>query len=112
MLIEALKNSFDMSIEDASELSQIVQKPFNGNNEIEDRVLDKDTRSLFYDLYQNNLLSIRREEVTEGDSLKRTYYWSFNVETIKTEASRKSLQESPYSIYKKLPDEFWYRRTL
>ena len=96
-----------MSNEDANALARTVQKAFRGRREVEDMSLDKDVRSVFYDLLQKHLLVQRREEVKENGKFIRKYYWSFNDDGIKVEAYRKPLAESPYEIYAKIPRDAW-----
>ena len=62
MLVEALKNAFDMQREDAENLAKTVETIFNGNKEIEDMTIDKYARALFYELQRQKLLKIRRKK--------------------------------------------------
>jgi len=107
LLVKALKNGFDMTKEDATVLAQTVEKVFKGSKEVEDMSLHKDVRSIFYDLHQKNLLLLRREELKEKGKLIRRFYWSFNSDGIKANAYRKPIEESPYEIYKKIPENAW-----
>jgi transcription initiation factor IIE alpha subunit len=107
LFVKALKNGFDMTKEDATVLAQTVEKVFKGSKEVEDMSLHKDVRSIFYDLHQKNLLYLRREELKEKGKLIRKYYWSFNSDGIKENAYRKPIEESPYEIYKKIPENAW-----
>jgi hypothetical protein len=107
LFVKALKNGFDMTKEDATALAQTVQKVFRGLKEVEDMSLHKDVRSIFNDLHQKNLLYLRREEISEKGKFIRKYYWSFNNDGIRTEAYRKPIKESPYEIYKKIPENAW-----
>jgi hypothetical protein len=107
LFVKALKNGFDMSNEDATALAQTVEKVFRGLKEVEDMSLHKDVRSIFNDLHQKNLLYLRREELNEKGKFIRKYYWSFNNNGIRAEAYRKPLKESPYEIYKKIPENAW-----
>lgn len=107
LLVKALKNGFDMTKEDATMLAQTVEKVFKGSKEVEDMSLHKDIRSIFYDLHQKNLLYLRREELKEKGKLIRKFYWSFNNDGIKANANRKPIEESPYEIYKKIPENAW-----
>jgi hypothetical protein len=50
MLVEALKNAFDMQKEDAINLAKTVESIFDGHKEIEDMTIDKYARALFYEL--------------------------------------------------------------
>ncbi|KYK25412.1 hypothetical protein AYK25_09535 [Thermoplasmatales archaeon SM1-50] len=107
LLVKALKNGFDMSKEDAIALAQTVQKVFKKNKEVEDMSLHKDIRSIFYELHQKNLLFLRREEISEKGKSVRKYYWSINNDGIRAEAYRRPVEEAPYEIYKKIPENAW-----
>jgi hypothetical protein len=107
LFVKALKNGFDMSKEDAVALAQTVQKVFKGGKEVEDMSLHKDIRSIFYELHQKNLLYLRREEVKEKGKSIRKFYWSFNNDRIRAEAYRRPIEESPYEIYEKIPENAW-----
>lgn len=110
LFVKALKKGFDMTREDATSVAQTVQKAFKGRKEIEDMSLDKNVRSIFYELHQKNLLYLRREEFKEKGKFIRKYYWSFNSDGIRAEVYRKPLKESPYEIYKKIPESAWLLR--
>jgi hypothetical protein len=107
LFVKALKKGFDMTNEDANALARTINKAFRGRKEVEDMSLDKNVRSIFYDLLQKNLLVQRREEVKENGKFIRKYFWSFNNDGIKAEAYRKPLEESPYEIYEKIPRDAW-----
>ena len=96
-----------MTKEDATAVAQTVQKVFRRMKEVEDMPLHKDVRSIFNDLHQKNLLYLRREELKEKGKIIRKFYWSFNNDGIRTEAYRKPIKESPYEIYKKIPENAW-----
>jgi len=107
LFVKALKKGFDMTNEDATALARTINKAFRGRKEVEDMSLDKNVRSIFYDLLQKNLLAQRREEIKENGKFIRKYFWSFNNDGIKAEAYRKPLEESPYEIYAKIPRNAW-----
>jgi transcription initiation factor IIE alpha subunit len=107
LFVKALKNGFDMTQEDATALAATVHKAFKDKKEVEDMTLDKDIRSIFYDLHQKNLLCLRREELKEKGKFIRKFYWSFNSDGIKENAYRKPTVESPYEVYKKIPENAW-----
>jgi hypothetical protein len=106
LLLQALKNRFNMTKEDAIELTKTIEKIFDGQEEIEDMTIDKYARSLFYELQRERLLKLRREEFKEQGKYIRKYYWSFNNDIIKEVAFEK-LKEEPYKIYKKIPKDAW-----
>ena len=96
-----------MTHKDANELAKTIKTVFKGKSEIEDMTIDKHVRSLFYELLQENLLQLRRDEFKEKGKCIRKYYWSFNNDAIKEEAHRKPEKESPYEIYQKIPRRAW-----
>jgi len=109
LLIEALKNTFDMKQDDAIGLAKTVETIFNGQKEIEDMTIDKYARSLFYELQRQNLLKIRREEMKEKGKAMRKFYWSLDNQRIKEEARRKQ-QKNIYKIYQEIPSNAWLHR--
>ena len=106
LLVQALKNRFEMAKEDAVALAKTVEQVFDGQEEIEDMSIDKYTRALFYELQRKNLLKQRREEFKEEGKIIRKFYWSFDNKTIKKAAYEK-FSEDPYKIYKKIPNKAW-----
>ncbi len=111
LFVKALKKKFEMSEEDAKCLAETVEEIFHGENEIEDMDIDKHARFLFYELQRENFLKVRREEYKEKGKIMRRYYWSYNNDAIKEEAYRKSVRESPYKIYEKIPRNAWLIRS-
>lgn len=107
LFVKALKKGFDMTNEDATALAATVKKAFKDRKEVEDMSLDKHIRSIFYELHEKNLLCLRREELKEKGKFIRKYYWSFNSDGIRANAYRKPIEESPYEIYKKIPEYAW-----
>ena len=106
LLLQALKNRFKMTKEDAIELTRTIEKIFNGQGEVEDMTIDKYSRSLFYELQRERFLKLRREEIKEQGKNIRKYYWSFNNDIIREVAYEKTKEES-YTIYNKIPKEAW-----
>lgn len=106
LLIEALKNRFQMEKNDAKELAKTVENIFKGQDEVEDMSIDKYVRALFYELQREKFLKQRREEFREEGKIIRKYYWSFDEKMIKRAAKEITTQE-PYKIYKKIPKEAW-----
>ena len=109
LLIQALKNAFDMKKEDAIGLAETVERIFDGNKEIEDMSIDKYQRALLYELLNEKLLKIRREEHKEKGKSMRKYYWSFNKSRITEEAHRK-IKKDEYRIYQIIPISAWMQR--
>ena len=111
MLVEALKNAFDMQKEDAINLAKTVETIFNGNKEIEDMSIDKYARALFYELQRQKLLKIRREEIKEQGKNLRKFYRSFDKKMIKQKAHMKTSDDS-YQVYARIPSDVWIVRSI
>ena len=108
LLMKALKNKFDMSADDARELTKTVESVFNGNKEIEDMSIDKHVRSLFYELHREKLLKLRRDEFKEKGKCIRKYYWSFDKFAIREGADfRPEVDDSPEALYQRIPRKAW-----
>jgi hypothetical protein len=110
LLVKALTNLFEMEKEDALIVAKTVEHVFRGKIEIEDMTIDKELRSLFYELEREKLLKLRREEFKEKGTFIRKYYWSFDDKGIKQGAYR-ALKNDPYGIYQKIPKQAWVART-
>ena len=108
LLKKALKNKFDMSAEDAHELTKTVEAVFDGKNEVEDMSIDKHVRSMFYELHREKLLNLRREELKEKGKSIRRYYWSFDLDAIRHGARYKPvIDDSPEALYHRIPRRAW-----
>jgi len=107
LLVQALKNKFEMAKEDAIALAKTVEDIFDGQGEVEDMSIDKYSRSLFYELQRERLLKLRRDEYKEQGKFIRKYYWSFNNDIIREIAYAKHKKEKAYKIYTKIPKSAW-----
>jgi len=107
LLVQALKNKFEMAKEDAIALAKTVESIFDGQGEVEDMSIDKYSRALFYELQRERLLKLRREEYKEQGKFIRKYYWSFNNDIIREIAHAKYKKEKAYKIYTKIPKSAW-----
>ena len=110
LLVNALKNAFQMKKEDAIGLAKTVENIFKGRKEVEDMSIDKYQRALLYELQKENLLKLRREELKEEGKKLRKYYWSFNHDQIQQEAHKKQKKQQ-YTIYKQIPSQAWNSRS-
>lgn len=111
LLVNALKNTFQMNKEDAESLAKTVETIFKGRKEVEDMSIDKYQRALLYELEKEKLLKLRREELKEQGKKLRKYYWSFNHDQIEQEAHKKQKKQQ-YKIYQKIPSQAWNHRSL
>jgi hypothetical protein len=108
LLMKALKNKFDMSPEDARELTKTVESVFNGKKEIDDMSIDKHVRSLFYELHREKLLKLRRDEFKENGKCIRKYYWSYDKFSIREGADfKEEIDDSPETLYQRIPQDAW-----
>ena len=106
LLVKALINAFEMKEEDALALAEIVKRIFNGKKEIEDNLISKEVRALFYELESNKLLRVRREEHKE--SMKRKYYWSLNRNALEKIANSRG-NDGVSELYRALPKRAWLK---
>lgn len=110
-LMKALKNKFNMMKDDAKELTKIIEDIFEGEDEVNDAEMNRHVRQLFCELQREKIVKVRREEFKERGRTIREYYWSLNQKVIDKEAKKKNKKEKILSIYDKLPDEAWYKRS-
>ena len=109
LLFKAFKNRFDMSDEDAKKLARIISNIFRNADEVDDASIDKYVRSLLYDLQNERLVKVRREEIKKKNRLFRKYYWYLNMEVIKREANKR-VDDDPGRIYRMLAKRVWLSR--
>lgn len=110
-LMKALKNKFSMMKDDAKELTKIIEEIFEGEDEVNDAEVNRHVRQLFCELQREKIVKVRREEFREKGRLVRQYYWSLNKEVINKEAKKKNKNQKILSIYDKLPEEVWLKRS-
>lgn len=106
-LISGLSARFDMAGEDAASIVDEIKNIFRDQEEIEDSIISKEVRTLFYALQDEGLMKVRREEVkVKGEPLPmRLYYWSVN----EPKEERKERKDED-NIYDTVPPEVWRRR--
>lgn len=109
LLFKAFKNKFDMSDDDAKKLAKIISGIFKGRKEIDDASLSKYVRSLLYDLQNERIVKVRREEIKKRNKSFRKYYWYLNMEVINEEANRE-VDNDPGKIYRVLAKRVWLSR--
>lgn len=67
--------------EDAAAVAHVVEDAFKGEAEVDDEKLDKDLRQVFYDLQNEKILEVRRDESRQDGHDRRHYYWRVRDET-------------------------------
>lgn len=108
-LVHLLGQRMRMLREDAVAVAHVVEEAFRGANEVDDAQLDKEVRQVFYDLQNEKILDVRRDEVREDGQARRHYYWRLREEEMPTlpEPQRPDPTER---LYGKLSDSAWERR--
>lgn len=113
-LEHALRKVFNMVLEDAEATARVVDTAFKGEDEVNDEDLDKDVRSLFYQLEKESLLQVRRTEYKFDGQVRRAYFWRLNrLESLGLDdfgpvISKEDLEAT--KVYRQLPQEKWARR--
>lgn len=106
LLLERMR----MMREDALAVTKVVEDAFQGNTELDDELIDKDLRQVFYNLQDEKVLDIRREERREDGVERRHYIWHLR------DLAGDGLDESPKErdpaqrVYERLGDSAWERR--
>lgn len=113
-LEHALTRTFNMLREDAEATATVVESAFKGEDEVNDEDLDKEIRSLFYQLEKENLLQVRRTEYKFEGQVRRAYFWRLNrLDQMSTDdfgpvVSKDDIEAT--KLYRQLPSELWNRR--
>ena len=96
--------------EDALAVAQVVEEAFEGRSELDDELLDKDTRQVFYDLQNEKILDVRREETRDEGVARRHYLWRIR-DDLTDDALPPAEPDPTERLYRRLGDEAWERRT-
>lgn len=110
----ALRKVFNMMREDAEATANVVESAFHGEDEVNDEDLDKEVRSLFYQLEKESLLQVRRTEYKFDGQVRRAYFWRLNkldslaLDDFGPAISKEDLEMA--KIYRQLPQDNWSRR--
>src|SRR5688572_1162705 len=95
--------------EDALAVAGVVEEAFQGKSELDDELLDKATRQVFYDLQNEKILDVRREERREDGVDRRHYLWRIR-EDLPLDAGPALDRDPAERLYHRLADEAWERR--
>lgn len=112
VLLRLLSEKLRMVKEDALAVTQVVEEAFQGASELDDEVLDKDLRQVFYDLQDERILDVRRVEVREQGQARRHYLWRVREEEVGAEAAERQVPDAAARLYLKLDDGHWKRRPV
>lgn len=108
-LVRLLVDRMRMLREDALAVSKVVEDAFQGNDELDDELLDKDLRQVFYSLQDEQVLGIRREERREDGGDRRHYLWHLRDDVPGVPTTRQERDEAE-RLYERLGDTAWERR--
>lgn len=109
-LVRLLVDRMRMLREDAAAVAKVVEDAFQGNNELDDELIGKDLRQVFYSLQDEKLLAIRREERSEDGEARRHYLWHVpDLADVALETTQDG-RRGPKEIYERLAESAWERR--
>jgi hypothetical protein len=112
--LRAVEHAFSMEAEDARQVTRVIEDCFIGEDEVNDEDLDKETRSLFYALEAEGLLTFRRTEYKFEGAVRRAFFWRL-TEDVLTGALFETPDENlvPMAheahVYESLSDDMWAR---
>lgn len=109
-LVDMLRRRLRMLREDAQAVAQTVEQAFHGDDEVEDEALDKDLRQLFYDLQDEKILDVRRQEYTKDGQLLRGYFWHMREDVGDLPNPDRTVATPEEQLYLKLRENAWERR--
>lgn len=96
--------------EDALAVSTVVEEAFRGASELDDDALDPHLRQVFYDLQDENILQVRRQEYTKDGRLMRGYFWSVSDAQRGLSPMHPPARDPVEDLYSGLRDGAWERR--
>lgn len=108
-LVHLLAERMRMLREDAVAVASVVEEAFAGRSELDDEAIGKDLRQVFYDLQDEKVLDLRREERHEDAGLRRHYLWRIRDEDLRT-AEPPVAPDATERLYGRLEDQAWLRR--
>src|SRR5438128_681735 len=108
-LVHLLLERMRMVREDALAVASVVEGAFKGQSEVDDETIGKDLRQVFYDLQNEKILDIRREEVRVDGVDRRHYLWHIRDE-LALETPIQVAPDPAERLYHRLADQAWERR--
>src|ERR1041385_715572 len=108
-LARLLRERRRMMREAALPVAHVVEEAFQGRSELDDELLHKDVRQVFYDLQNEKILEVRREEVRVDGVDRRHYLWRVR-DDVPLAAPRPAAPHPTERPYRRLDDEAWERK--
>lgn len=111
-LAGALEREMGMDAPDAREIASVVLAAFGEGPELDDREIDSDVRSVFYELEEHKLLNFRREEYRNEDGHKRrAFFWTIRWDEVEPDAADDAeAPDEEDDVYDDLPNDAWDRK--
>lgn len=110
-LAQLLRERMRMLREDAAAVAHVVEEAFQGRSELDDELLHKDVRQVFYDLQSEKILDVRREEVRVDGVDRRQYLWRIR-DDLPLDTAPEVAPDPAERLYRRLDDEAWERRRV
>ena len=110
-LASLLRERMRMLREDAVAVAHVVEEAFQGRSELDDELLHKDVRQVFYDLQAEKILDVRREEIRVDGVDRRQYLWRIR-DDIAADLPAPTAPDPTERLYHRLDDEAWERRRV
>jgi hypothetical protein len=110
-LAKLLRERMRMMREDALAVAHVVEEAFQGRSELDDELLHKDVRQVFYDLQNEKILEVRREEVRVDGVDRRHYLWRVR-DDVPLDAPGPAAPDPAERLYHRLEDEAWERKRV
>lgn len=109
-LARLLRERMRMLREDATAVAKVVEEAFRGESELDDDRLDPHLRQVFYDLQDEKILQVRRQEYRKDGHVKRGYYWSIDGAPGEVDRWARQPVDRDAGVYDELSDSAWQRR--
>lgn len=109
-LMRILQDRMRMLREDAVAVAEVVESAFRGSEEVDDELLGKDLRQVFYDLQDENILEVRRDVHDVKGREERHYYWRIADKELRGEDAPPRVPDADELVYRRLREDAWERR--
>ncbi len=96
--------------EDAMAVAKVVEEAFQGRSELDDDRLDPELRQVFYDLQDEHILQVRRQEYEEDGRRLRGYFWSIDDGDRRVDVAPRAIRDPDAELYEELTEHAWSRR--
>ncbi len=112
--LRAVQHAFKMDPQDAEQVTGVIEGCFIGEDEVNDEDLDKETRSLFYALEAEGLVTFRRTEYKFEGAVRRAFFWRLTEDVLSGAAwqaldAELAPRSQEAALYEALSDDMWSR---